>query len=121
MTSGDHTLQAEAGDALTRGRRAQDERRNPMKSMFWSFVVVTFMVIFAPLAHADTFDWTFFDAVDTGSGTFTTDVTGLITAMTGTENIYDNSYTIDDISLETHPESPMATALSRFGGPNARY
>jgi hypothetical protein len=23
--------------------------------------------------------------------------------------------------LETHPESPMATALSRFGGPNARY
>jgi type IV pilus assembly protein PilB len=24
-------------------------------------------------------------------------------------------------ALETHPESPMATALSRFGGPNARY
>jgi predicted anti-sigma-YlaC factor YlaD len=26
-----------------------------------------------------------------------------------------------DEALETHPESPMATALSRFGGPNARY
>jgi hypothetical protein len=35
------------------------------------------------------------------------------------------SPTFDDLLksefLETHPESPMATALSRFGGPNARY
>jgi PAS domain S-box-containing protein len=38
------------------------------------------------------------------------------------ENASDLVFTADlDLRLETHPESPMATALSRFGGPNARY
>jgi hypothetical protein len=48
--------------------------------------------------------------------------------LTGTHDWIPFSYTFEckyvewfELSLETHPESPMATALSRFGGPNARY
>jgi glyoxylase-like metal-dependent hydrolase (beta-lactamase superfamily II) len=44
-----------------------------------------------------------------------------LTAKTGYRYVITLDASRDGERLETHPESPMATALSRFGGPNARY